>query len=171
MANHRFLRRDSQRNSIDCAIVIITLALGLATAGFGGAGATTTQRIWNDAATGLAIGGYDPIAYFTDARPRRGRAEYEFSWRGVTWRFANEGNKAVFEHHPSLYAPQFGGYDALGIAKGRTGAGSPEIWVVDDNKLYLFFSQQEKQEWMSAKAKWISAAKRNWAKLMSTLPD
>ena len=167
MANHRFPRSDSQRNSIDCVIVIVAVALGLATAPPGGADAATTRQIWNDAATVLAIGGYDPIAYFTDARPRRGRAEYEFSWHGVTWRFVNEGNRAVLEHHPSLYAPQFGGYDALGIAKGRTGAGSPEIRVVDDNKLYLFFSQREKRQWLAAKSSWIPAARRNWVKLTS----
>jgi YHS domain-containing protein len=73
--------------------------------------AATTERIVTDRLTGFAIGGFDPVAYFTDGKPVPGRAEFELSSAGVVWRFANEGNRAAFAANPDVYAPQFGGYD------------------------------------------------------------
>ena len=55
--------------------------------------AATTERIVVDRHTGLAIHGFDPVAYFTDARAAVGRAEMELSYGGVVWRFRNPGNR------------------------------------------------------------------------------
>ena len=73
--------------------------------------AATTERIVLDRRTGLAIHGYDPVAYFTDAVALAGRAELELSYGGVVWRFRNAGNRAAFAERPDVYMPQFGGYD------------------------------------------------------------
>ena len=68
--------------------------------------------------TGLAIGGYDPVAYFTDGKPLPAEPIWNCSYGGAVWRFRNIGNRAAFAAHPDVYMPQFGGYDPLGVARG-----------------------------------------------------
>ena len=65
---------------------------------------------WQDYSSGFAIGGYDPVAYFTRGRPVPGREGIEHSWGGTYWRFENTGNRDAFAKHPGVYAPQFAGY-------------------------------------------------------------
>jgi hypothetical protein len=107
--------------------------------------AATTERIVADRHTGLAISGFDPVAYFTDAVPRRGVAEYERLSAGVTWRFRNEGNMAAFEADPEIYSPQFGGYDPVGVARGVAAAGHPQLWLIHGKRLYLFQSAETRE--------------------------
>jgi hypothetical protein len=110
-----------------------------------GVDAATTERIVVDRHTGLAISGFDPVAYFTDAVPRRGVAEYELPSAGVTWRFRNEGNMAAFEADPEIYSPQFGGYDPVGVARGVAAAGHPQLWLIHAKRLYLFQSAETRE--------------------------
>lgn len=107
--------------------------------------AATTERIVADRHTGLAISGFDPVAYFTDAVPRRGVAEYELPSAGVTWRFRNEGNMAAFVESPEIYSPQFGGYDPVGVARGVAAAGHPQLWLIHAKRLYLFQSAETRE--------------------------
>ena len=74
---------------------------------------------------GLAINGFDPVAYFTEATARQGRVDTEYRLSGATWRFRNEGNRAAFADNPEVYMPQFGGYDPVAIARGTSVAGTP----------------------------------------------
>ena len=86
------------------------------------------------------INGFDPVAYFTDRRPRLGRATSNTSHAGAVWRFRNDGNRAAFADHPDVYMPRFGGYDPVGIARSLSVAGNPLIWAVVGEQLYLFYS-------------------------------
>jgi hypothetical protein len=61
-----------------------------------------------DPYTGLAISGFDPVAYFTDGKPVFGRPDLELRVDGVIWRFRNEGDRAAFADHPEVYTPRFG---------------------------------------------------------------
>src|SRR5580704_2507209 len=91
-------------------LVLGCLGFGaLALPGFA-AHASTTERVVVNRFSGVAIEGFDPVAYFTDARPEIGVVEFEASEAGAVWRFRNEGNRAFFVAHPEIYAPQFGGY-------------------------------------------------------------
>ena len=78
-----------------------------------------TDRILVDAHTGLANSGFDPVAYFTDDKPKIGRPDLELRADGTIWRFKNEGNRAAFADHPEVYMPRFGGYDPVAIARGE----------------------------------------------------
>jgi hypothetical protein len=104
--------------------------------------AATTERVVTDRHTGLAISGFDPVAYFTDAVPRLGRSDFELASSGVTWRFRNEGNMAAFAADPEIYAPQFGGYDPVGVARGVATAGHPQVFLIHGKRLYLFQSAE-----------------------------
>ena len=80
--------------------------------------AATTELIVTNRYTGLAISGFDPVAYFTDSVPKVGRAELELGFAGAIWRFRNEGNRAAFAANPAVYMPRFGGYDPIAVARG-----------------------------------------------------
>ena len=107
--------------------------------------AATTERVVTDRHTGLAISGFDPVAYFTDAVPRMGLADHELASSGVTWRFRNEGNMAAFVADPEIYSPQFGGYDPVGVARGVAAAGHPQLWLIHAKRLYLFQSAETRE--------------------------
>jgi hypothetical protein len=74
--------------------------------------------IVTDPFTGVAISGMDPVSYFTEPEPLRGRADYEFVWQNVIWQFATPANRDIFASAPEIYAPQFGGHDVTGVSRG-----------------------------------------------------
>ncbi len=172
MTKHRFGSADSQRksNSRLAAPAVLILVFSVMT-GLVPAHGSTSAQFWTDRATGLAIAGHDPVAYFTEGRARLGKPQFEMAWRGVTWRFASSGNMSAFKAHPAIYAPQFGGYDAFGVARGVTGPGNPKIWIIEKERLYLFFSLDDKKAWQTRRRSLISRGKRNWPVLVRSLPN
>jgi hypothetical protein len=75
--------------------------------------ATTSERIVVDRHTGLAIGGYDPVAFYTDGKAMPGDADLELTYDDAVGRFCNIGNREVFAAQPEVYMPRFGGYDPV----------------------------------------------------------
>ena len=86
----------------------------------------------------LAIKGYDPVAYFTLGKPTRGLSNVESEWDGYRWRFSSTENRDLFRADASRYAPQFGNYCAMALAKGDVVVADPENWLINDGKLYIF---------------------------------
>ena len=114
---------------------LVGLSLGVMVRPEAAAAAATTERVVLNRFTGLAIEGFDPVAYFTDARPEIGVEAYEANGQGAVWRFRNEGNRASFVAHPDVYGPQFGGYDPTDVARGVTVAGNPRFWLISGERL------------------------------------
>jgi len=133
--------------------------------------AATTERIVVDRHTGLAIYGVDPVAYFTDRKPVAGREEFEHRFAGAVWRFDNDSNRAAFIADPNVYMPRYGGYDPVGIARGVSTAGSPDLWVVYDERLYLFYTAQARQAFIADPALVIASASARWAEVKSDLAE
>lgn len=88
----------------------------------------------------LAIKGYDPVAYFTDGRPVNGLPEFEYEWDDHVYRFASAEHRKMFMANPVQYAPQFGNFCAMALAKGEVVVANPENWLISDGKLYVFGS-------------------------------
>ena len=124
--------------------------------------AQTTERIVVDRHTGLAIDGYDPVGYFTDARPMPGRDDLEYSFAGAVWRFRNEGNRAAFVDRPEVYMPRFGGYDPTSVARGVATPGYPQLWLIAGTRLYLFHSAKERAIFIADADAAIEAAEAKW---------
>src|SRR5580704_6494990 len=100
-----------QRKRYDAGIIAFAACL-LALAAIPPASrAAATERIVVDWHTGLAIGGFDPVAFYTDGRSRLGSPDLELPYGGAIWRFSNIGNREAFAARPDVYMPQFGGYD------------------------------------------------------------
>jgi hypothetical protein len=131
--------------------------------------ASTTERIVVNRFSGLAIEGFDPVAYFADARPIRGRPEFEASESGAVWRFRNASNRAAFVAHPDIYGPQFGGYDPIDLARGVTFAGSPRFWLVFSERLYLFGREQSRDAFAVDPKRFLHEANQRWPELKHML--
>lgn len=126
---------------------------------------------WSDPATGFALGGYDPIAYFEQGEPRPGREEYEVYWHGTSWRFATIGNMRIFKQAPSIYAPHYAGYDPYALSNNILAEGEPVIWSVTNGKLYIFQNEVNKYLWTERHSKLMPDAEANWAILSQDLPS
>ena len=131
--------------------------------------AAATERVVVDWHTGLAIGGYDPVAFFTDGKPIAGHAELELRYGGAIWRFANVGNRAAFVARPDLYMPQYGGYDPLGVAHGVAVAGNPNVWQIAGDRLFLFYDAERRSAFLADPARVTGPADRKWPELLRTL--
>jgi len=135
----------------------------------GPADAGTTQRVVTSRFSGLAIDGFDPVAYFVNRRPVRGLAEYEAWQKGVVWCFQNQGNRAAFIAHPEIYGPRFGGYDPVGIARGVTFAGNPHLFVIFRERLYLFGLESNRDAFIADPARFLKMANARWPILREDL--
>lgn len=131
--------------------------------------AATTERIVVDWHTGLAIGGYDPVAFYTDGRPVPGSPDFELAYGGAVWRFCNIGNREAFAARPDVYAPQFGGYDPLGVAHGVAVAGNPSLWLISGGRLFLFYDRGRLDTFTADAERIIAAAERKWPEVSHTL--
>jgi YHS domain-containing protein len=114
---------------------------------------------------GLAIRGFDPVAYFMSAKPVKGKKEFEYRYWGAMWRFASAENKKLFADHPEKYAPQYGGYCAYGMSHGYAAPIDPQAWTVLDGKLYLNYDLDVRKEWNKDIPGFIAKADENWPKI------
>jgi hypothetical protein len=145
--------------------LLSAMAAGIALA----AQAATTERLVTDRFTGLAIDGFDPVAYFTDAGPLPGRPDFEAAQAGAVWRFRNEGNRSVFLAHPEVYSPQFGGYDPIDVARGVAYAGKPKFWLIAGQRLFLFGRPESRDAFAADPARHARQARQRWPQLQETL--
>src|SRR5688572_4501869 len=152
---------------------VVPLALGLVLAEINAPAprASTTERIVVDRHTGLALYGIDPVAYFTEGKPVHGRSDFEYSHAGAVWRFNNEGNRAAFAADPDVYMPRYGGYDPVGISRGHATPGFPALWVVFDERLYLFYTADARAAFVANPTSVIASASARWATVKSELAE
>lgn len=145
------------------------LFLLLAAVAVPSAQAATTERIVTDPNRGLALSGFDPVAYFTDARPLPGRDDVEMNYGGATWRFRNEGNRAAFAANPEVYLPVFGGYDPVAVARGVAAEGHPQIWLIRSERLYLFYDAAARKAFSESPDAGLAAARKKWPDVLLTI--
>jgi len=132
-------------------------------------GAATTEYIVVDRNSGLAISGFDPVAYFTVHEALLGRAQFEYRHAGAVWRFRNSGNQAAFAADPDVYMPRYGGYDAVAVGRDAPVPGDPRLWLIAGERLYLFSSPESQAAFASDADKALAAADRAWPKVQLTL--
>lgn len=111
---------------------------------------------------GLAVHGYDVVAYFKDSRPIKGSAQFEYEWMGTKWRFSSQENRDAFAASPAQYVPQFGGYCAWAVGHNYTADTDPDAWRIVDGKLYLNYNRSMQRKWEQDRSKWIDEGSRNW---------
>jgi YHS domain-containing protein len=129
------------RNWLRSLTLTLTLTLRVATAHADGA--------INTNSTAYAIGGYDPVAYFTDAKPVMGKPDLEASAHGARWLFASPQHRALFLKDPEHYLPAYDGYCAFGVSRGYLVKIDPQAFTIRDNHLYLNYSLDIRSQWLS----------------------
>ena len=128
------------------------------------AGAQNLKGTINTGPDNVAIKGYDTVAYFTDGQPTKGKHEFAFSWNDAQWHFANARHRDLFAAKPERYAPQFGGFCAASLTRGKVKVTDPEAWAIVDGKLYLSSSKKFSRKFQQNPAENIKKAEAAWAK-------
>jgi hypothetical protein len=149
--------RSPFRAGVAAVFVVCTCGTALAQA--------TTERVVVNRFTGLAISGFDPVAYFTDTSAMRGDERFEAVQDGAVWRFRNEGNRAAFVGHPEIYTPRFGGHDPVDVARGKVVQGLPQLFAIHGQRLYLFASETSRTAFAVNPDGFANSAQRRWPKL------
>ncbi|KIC11890.1 hypothetical protein RA19_04450 [Leisingera sp. ANG-M1] len=124
----------------------------------------------NASSTGLAMQGYDPVAYFTDGAPTKGSYKITTIYNDAMYRFASEEHKAAFEKNPEAYLPAYGGYCAFGTAMGFKFDGDPNHWKIVDNTLYLNLSADIQERWEGDIPGMVKNANANWEDIADKTP-
>ncbi|MEO8762886.1 MAG: YHS domain-containing (seleno)protein [Ginsengibacter sp.] len=109
-----------------------------------------------------AIHGYDPVAYFKESKPVKGDPKLSLSWKGASWNFSNQQNLDAFKSSPETYAPQYGGYCAYGLTKGKKVPASPDAWAISNGKLYLNYDKDVQAKWKENQKENIEIANSKW---------
>lgn len=114
---------------------------------------------------GTAIHGYDAVAFFTDSKPEKGKAQFSYKWQDVNWLFASNKNLEAFKATPEKYAPQYGGYCAYGTADGHKAPTEINTWTIADGKLYFNYNNNVKSMWLKDQKHLIEKADKNWPEI------
>jgi YHS domain-containing protein len=114
----------------------------------------------------LAIKGYDPVAYFTEAKPVQGSSQFTAEHLGATYYFSSAQHQSLFDGNPNKYAPQYGGYCAFGVSKEYKFDIDPEAWAVVDDKLYLNLNKKVQARWVPNKDELIVDADAIWTQIV-----
>lgn len=122
----------------------------------------------NLSSSGVAVGGYDPVAYFTAGKAVEGSKEYPYTLDGAVYRFASAQNRELFKAAPAKYQPQYGGWCAYAMgAKGEKVEVDPETFKIVDGKLYLFYNKffnNTLKSWNKDEVNLKARADVNWMK-------
>lgn len=116
---------------------------------------------------GIAIGGADPVAYFTAGDYTPGSDAFTHDWEGATWQFASAENRDLFAASPGDYAPQYGGFCAWAVSQGSTAPIDPTAWKIVEGKLYLNYNAGIQKKWSKDIPGNIAKANQNWPSVLA----
>lgn len=160
----------SLRRSIFLASLLASMAFTVATPVTAYAQDPHSTAAVNLDTQGVALQGYDPVAYFTLKTPTIGKAAYTYTYEGARYRFASSEHLEKFKAHPAQYAPQFGGFCAMGVVLEKKLDGDPQAWRVVDGKLYLNVNKEIQKKWLEDVPGHISKAGQTWPQIKNKAP-
>ena len=115
---------------------------------------------------GLAIQGYDPVAFFTDHKPVKGKAEFTARHNGATYLFTTKEHRDAFEAAPAKYEPAFGGYCAYGVSRGKLVEIDVQAFQIVDDRLLLQYSKGVREDFNKDAKGNLARANTNWPGLV-----
>ncbi len=127
--------------------------------------AAQTPPVYTGIVKGVAVGGYDPVAYFTVNKPVKGNPAIALDHGGAQYHFSSDANRELFKKDPAKYAPQYGGYCAWAVAEGYTAHGDPKHWTINNGKLFLNYNGGVKATWEKDIPGNLKRSEINWPKL------
>lgn len=150
--------------------LLITITVFFAGCGLLGISSSPSTQV-NVNSSGMALDGYDAVAYFKENLPREGKSEFTAEYNGAKWQFASAENRDEFKKDPSKYAPQYGGYCAWAVGHNYTAKGDPQAWKIVDGKLYLNYNKEVQEKWQEDMPKFITDGDKNWQVLKGKAED
>ena len=145
---------------VDTVALLLTVFLLLAGPLHAGVPGSTSPI--NIDAQGLALRGYDPVAYFEDGKPTRGTTNLSASYGGARYLFASESHRKLFLENPRRYIPEYGGFCAVGTSHGEKVDVDPETGKIVNGKLYLNNGPKALAIFDHDTRNTISRANQNW---------
>ena len=115
----------------------------------------------------VGVSGYDPVAFFTDARPVKGNPAISATHKGATYHFATEEHRKLFQGSPERYLPQYGGYCAYGASRGALAPVQISTWQVRNGKLYLNKDAGVRERFDADFPGNVAKADANWPSLLA----
>ena len=126
----------------------------------------TTKTLLNLDKSGVAIQGYDPVAFFTQNKPVKGSVQFQSSYKGATYYFASADDKAAFDAAPAKYEPQFGGFCGYGVSIDRLVPIKVEAFQIVNGRLLLQYDLDVKDKFNKDQAGNLQKADQNWPGLV-----
>ena len=123
------------------------------------------RHVVADPRNGLALFGFDPVAYHFEKAALKGSPQHEVERDGRFWRFGSAANKAAFVADAAIYMPLFGGHDGAAAASGLMVDGNPEIFLLAGGRLVLFRDEAGRDRF-AADADVRSQALRSWPEVV-----
>jgi YHS domain-containing protein len=142
---------------------LLALGIGLASQAH-----AQTKTLLNLDKSGVAVQGYDPVAFFTDARPVKGNSQFTSNLKGATYRFASAEHKAAFDKEPTKYEPQFGGYCAYGLSKNKLVPIEVDAFQVVNGRLLLQYDKGIRDKFNKDTQGNLKLADSNWPGLVAS---
>ncbi|MDB5591071.1 YHS domain-containing (seleno)protein [Enterovirga sp.] len=127
-----------------------------------------TEVFASDALSGVALSGFDPVAYVIEGQPVPGLAQHEAVFAGLAWRFSSAANRAAFLRRPEAFLPRAGGYDALAAAAGRLVTPDPFLFAIRQGRLYFFRTAENRRRFLDDEGA-AGAAERGWNRVRARL--
>jgi len=126
----------------------------------------------NKTAEGVAMDGFDVVAYFSERAPAKGLAEFAVEYNGATWIFSSQAHADLFRTNPSLYAPKNNGWCSYAVSEGY-GAEVDFVhgWAVINNALYLNWSESVRDTFVAEKEKRVPTSEHNWPTVSTGLAN
>jgi hypothetical protein len=136
----------------------------------GGQSATADDSVNTGYFGGVAISGYDTVAYFTEGKAVKGSEKFSYDWLGTPWHFASKKHQDMFMSDPVKYAPQYGGYCAGEVAFGSVTINvDPEAFKIIDGKLYLIYDPGSANYFAENAQELVPKATGNWPEVKADL--
>jgi YHS domain-containing protein len=110
----------------------------------------------------LAIKGYDTVSYFTKSAPVKGSDKYTAAYNGAIYQFSTADNRDLFQANPRKYAPQYGGFCAMGVAMNQKFDTDPTAWHIRGDKLYLNLNKNVQTKWLTDVPGYLETSQANW---------
>ena len=126
----------------------------------------SAKELQNLDRNGIAIQGYDPVAFFTDNRPVKGNAQFQSEYRGAKYYFVSSEHKAAFDKEPAKYEPQFGGYCAYGVTRSTRAPIKIEAWQIVNGRLLMQYDLDIKNKFNQDQQGMLKKADENWPGLV-----
>ena len=136
---------------------LLLLTLGLALPAI-----AQTKSLLNLDKHGAAIQGYDPVAFFTDRKPVKGKPEFPARHNGAVYNFASKEHRDLFKADPAKYEPAFGGYCAFGVSKGKVVEIDVDAFQIVNGRLLLQYSKGVRDDFNKDTKGNLSKAEANW---------